>query len=249
MPGYSPSGLFKPGKGGSHAMTREDIADVVKAFADGAQDAKRLGFDGVEIHGAHGYLIDQFFWDGTNQRDDEYGGSLKNRGRFACEIVRAVREAVGEEFAICLRWSQWKQQDYDARLARTPDELERFLAPLVEAGVDIFHCSTRRFWIPEFDGSDLNLAGWTRKITGKPTISVGSVGLDDDFIGATGMAMGGAANPTGIDDLIARMGRDEFDLIAVGRALLQDPQWLRKVREGRTDELKPFSKDALATLS
>jgi 2,4-dienoyl-CoA reductase-like NADH-dependent reductase (Old Yellow Enzyme family) len=246
VPGYSPSGMNKPGKVVGHVMSKQDIADVVRAFAEAARDAKALGFDGVEIHGAHGYLIDQFFWEGTNQRDDEYGGSLENRGRFAVEIIRAVREAVGEDFAIVLRFSQWKQQDYSARLVQTPEELERFLAPLVEAGVDIFHCSTRRFWEPEFPGSDLNLAGWTRKLTGKPTMSVGSVGLDDDFIGQAGMAMGGDAAPVGIDELVRRMAADEFDLVAVGRALLQDPQWLIKVRDGRTDELAPFNKMSLA---
>src|SRR5690606_879812 len=241
VPGCSPSGMDKPGKVVGHVMTPEAIQAVVRAFAEAARDAKALGFDGVEIHGAHGYLIDQFFWEGTNQRDDEYGGSLENRGRFAEEIIRAVRAEVGEDFAIMLRYSQWKQQDYDARLAQTPEELERFLAPLVAAGVDVFHCSTRRFWLPEFEGSDLNLAGWTKKITGKPTMSVGSVGLDDDFIGSTGMAMGGSANVTGLDELVRRMANDEFDLIAVGRALLQDPQWLQKVRDGRLDEIKPFS--------
>lgn len=249
VPGYSPSGLFKPGKVNGHAMTQQDIDEVVAAFAESAGHAKRLGFDGVEIHGAHGYLIDQFFWEGTNQRDDAYGGSLENRTRFACEIVRAVREAVGEDFAILLRYSQWKQQDYTAKLARNPEELERFLAPLVEAGVDIFHASTRRFWEPEFEGSDLNLAGWTRKLTGKPVMTVGSVGLDGDFIGDGNFDMKSTAAPMAIDNLVERLGREEFDLVAVGRALLQDSQWLLKIREGRMDELEPFSKAALATLS
>ncbi len=246
VPGYSPCGMAKPGKVVGHAMTKQDIDEVVLAFADAARDAKALGFDGVEIHGAHGYLIDQFFWEGTNQRDDEYGGSLENRGRFAVEIIRAVRAAVGDDFAIVLRYSQWKQQDYNARLVQTPEELGRFLAPLVEAGVDIFHCSTRRFWEPEFDGSDLNLAGWTKKLTGKPAMTVGSVGLDDDFIGDAGMAMGGDAAPVGIDELVRRMAADEFDLVAVGRALLQDPQWLEKIRDGRSEELTPFNKMSLA---
>jgi len=245
--GYSPSGIAKTqGKVVGHAMSKDDIADIVRAFAEAARDAKALGFDGVEIHGAHGYLVDQFFWEGTNQRDDEYGGSMDNRGRFAVEIIRAVRAAVGEDFAIVLRYSQWKQQDYTARLAHTPEELEQFLAPLVAAGVDIFHCSTRRFWEPEFAGSDLNLAGWTKKLTGKPTMTVGSVGLDGDFIGEGGMASGGDAPPVEIDELVRRLAADEFDLVAVGRALLQDPQWLQKVKEGRRDELATFNKMSLA---
>ena len=248
-PAHSPSGLFKPGKPNGHAMTREDIQATVKAFADSARAAKEIGFDGVEIHGAHGYLIDQFFWEGTNQRDDEYGGSLEKRTRFAVEIVEAVREAVGEDFAIVLRYSQWKQQDYEARLAQTPEELERFLAPLVKAGVDVFHASTRRFWVPEFDGSDMNLAGWTRKLTGKPTISVGSVGLDDDFIGRNNKGMGQTAQPMGIEELERRLERDEFDLIAIGRALLQDPNWLVKMRDQAGDGIEPFTKAALGSLS
>ena len=249
VPGYSPSGLFKPGKPSGHTMTRADIQDVVRAFADSARAAKEAGFDGVEIHGAHGYLIDQFLWEGTNQRDDEYGGSIEKRGRFAVEVVKAVREAVGEDFAIVFRYSQWKQQDYDAKLAHNPDELRRLLAPLVDAGVDIFHASTRRFWLPEFEGSDLNLAGWTKELTGKPVISVGSVGLDDDFIGGNNQGMGGTANPTGLDELARRMDNSEFDLIAVGRALLQDPNWLVKMREGREEQITPFTKEALTSLS
>jgi len=155
---------------------------------------------------------------------------------------------VGEEFAIVLRFSQWKQQDYDAKLAENPEELERFLMPFVDAGVDIFHASTRRFWLPEFEGSDLNLAGWTKKITGKPTISVGSVGLDGDFLNSP-EGMGGTANPAALDELTRRMDNDEFDMIAVGRALLQDPNWLLKVKEGREEEIAPFTKKALGSLS
>ena len=248
-PGYSPSGLFKPGKPNGEAMTLKDIQDVIQAFADSARAAKEIGFDGVEIHGAHGYLLDQFFWEGTNQRDDQYGGSLENRARFGVEIVEAVRAAVGEDFAIVLRFSQWKQQDYEARLAETPEELERFLKLFTDAGVDVFHASTRRFWTPEFEGSDLNLAGWTRKLTGKPVISVGSVGLDDDFIGANNQGIGGNANPKGIEELAKRMAADEFDMIAVGRVLLQDPNWLVKMRSGQHDDIEPFTKAALGSLS
>jgi 2,4-dienoyl-CoA reductase-like NADH-dependent reductase (Old Yellow Enzyme family) len=248
VPGYSPSGVYKAGKPNGRAMSKQDIRDVVRAFGEAGRDAKALGFDGVEIHGAHGYLIDQFFWEGTNLRDDEYGGSLENRVRFAIEIVEAIRDATGPDFAIVLRYSQWKMQDYDARLAHTPQELERFLLPLVKAGVDVFHASTRRFWIPEFEGSDLNLAGWTRKISGQPTISVGSVGLTEDFISGTFASKQEAVAQAGIDELVERMRRDEFDLVAVGRALLQDPDWLVKLREGRVDEIRPFAKKALAEL-
>ncbi|MBG6489724.1 NADH:flavin oxidoreductase [Pseudomonas aeruginosa] len=248
VPGYGPMEKAKDGKVLVHGMSKADIQEVIAAFAQAARDAQAIGMDGVEIHGAHGYLIAQFFWEGSNPRDDEYGGSLANRSRFAVELVRAVRAAVGADFPIIFRFSQWKQQDYSARLVETPEGLREFLAPLVEAGVDIFHCSTRRFWIPEFEGSELNLAGWTRELTGKPTITVGNVGLDGSeflqFFGKTDEV----AQPASIDGLVERLDKGEFDLVAVGRALLVDPEWAVKVREGRIGDIKPFSREALASL-
>lgn len=144
------------------------------------------------------------------------------------------------------RYSQWKQEAYDARLAETPQQLEAVLAPLAAAGADAFHASTRRYWLPEFDDSDLNLAGWTKKLTGRPAITVGSVGLDGDFNKAF---QGEGAPVHGLDNLLDRMERDEFDLVAVGRALLQDPQWAEKVLTGRFDALAPYDAASLKTLS
>jgi 2,4-dienoyl-CoA reductase-like NADH-dependent reductase (Old Yellow Enzyme family) len=203
----------------------------------------------VEIHGAHGYLLDQFLWEGTNRRDDEYGGSIAKRGRFVVEIIQACREAVGPDFPISLRYSQWKQQDYGARLATTPQELEEILLPFVDAGVDIFHCSQRRFWEPEFEGSDLNLAGWTRRITGRPTITVGSVSLDADFIPAPGEMTFKEADPASLDELLRRLENEEFDLVAVGRAMIANPDWAKLVRGGETDGLQAFRKEMLAELA
>ncbi|MGV9708228.1 NADH:flavin oxidoreductase [Streptomyces sp. NPDC003483] len=246
-PAVGPSGLTTEGaEVTGRAMTQQDLDDVIEAFAKAAADAERIGFDGVELHGAHGYLLDQFLWSGTNRRTDAYGGDPVARARFSAEITAAVRAAVSPDFPVLFRYSQWKQQAYDARLAETPEELEAILAPLAEAGVDVFHASTRRYWLPEFDGSDLNLAGWTKKLTGKPAISVGSVGLDGEFLKAF---QGEGSSVRGIDDLLDRLERDEFDLVAVGRALLQDPEWAAKVLAGRFDELKPYDAAALRTLS
>ncbi|MEU3614205.1 NADH:flavin oxidoreductase [Streptomyces sp. NPDC006872] len=246
-PAVGPSGLRLDGtEGAGKAMTQRDLDDVIGAFAEAAAAAERIGFDGVELHGAHGYLLDQFLWAGTNRRTDAYGGDHVDRAKFAAEIVAAVRETVSAEFPIIFRYSQWKSEAYDARLAETPEELEAILAPLAAAGVDAFHASTRRYWLPEFDGSDLNLAGWTKKLTGRPAITVGSVGLDGDFI----KGFAGEGSPVkGIDDLLDRLERDEFDMVAVGRALLQDPEWAAKVLGGRVDELKPYDAAALKTLS
>jgi 2,4-dienoyl-CoA reductase-like NADH-dependent reductase (Old Yellow Enzyme family) len=241
-----PSGFSKPGERTGEPMTQADIDAVIEAFAKGARDAKELGFDGVELHGAHGYLIDQFFWEATNQRSDKYGGDLVSRTRFATEIIHAVRNSVGPDFPVVLRWSQWKLQDFEAKLARTPQELERFLQPLVDAGVNSFHCSTRRFWDPEFAGSDLNLAGWTKKLTGKPVITVGSVTLNEDLMTSFGTT--NTAGVTGIDNLLDRLGRDEFDLVAIGRSLIVNPAWPGIVRRGALRELLPFNRSVLAEL-
>jgi 2,4-dienoyl-CoA reductase-like NADH-dependent reductase (Old Yellow Enzyme family) len=250
VPVESPSGLVAPGKPRGDAMPEEAIADTVAAFARAAADAQRLGFDTIEIHGAHGYLIDQFFWSGTNERTDRYGGAtLRDRSRLAGEVVSAIRAAVGPDYPIILRVSQWKQQDYAARLAATPGEMADWLQPLVDAGADVLHCSQRRFWEPEFpevDGEQgLNFAGWAKKLTGAATISVGSVGLSGEFIAAFG---GEASTSTGLGQLVDRMERDEFDLIAVGRALISDPHWVAKVRDGDDAGLKGFDATSLATL-
>ena len=241
----SPSGVTHKGKSVMPAPSEEDIADMVNSFARSAKSAKDLGFDAIEIHGAHGYLIDEFFWDVMNQREDKYGGGLPERATFAAEIIAECRKAVGDDMPIILRFSQWKQQDYSVRLAETPEALGAFLQVLTDAGVDVLHCSQRRFWEPEFEGSDLNLAGWTKKLTGVPTITVGSVGLNGDFIDAFA---GKGAEAASLDELLERLDKGEFDLVAVGRALLQDPHWATKVKEGRFGDLAAYDGQALGTL-
>src|SRR5690606_12571515 len=128
------------------------------------------------------HLLDQFFWSGTNRRAELFGGAtLSERSRFAIYVVMSVRAAVGPDFPVLLRLSQWKQQDYSVRLAPSPDKMAEWLVPLVEAGADFLYCSQRRFWdaeFPEVDGdAGLNFAGWAKKLTGAAAISVGSVGL------------------------------------------------------------------------
>ncbi len=246
-PPDSPSGLALPDKPLGSPLKEEEVADVIAAFARAAGHAERLGFDAVELHGAHGYLIDQFFWEGTNRRDDRFGGpTLPERSRFAAEILKAVRHAVSDDFPVIIRLSQWKLQDYAVKLATTPRDMEAWLQPLADAGADAFHCSQRRFWEPEFEGSDLNFAGWAKTLTGKPSITVGSVGLTGEFISGFG---GEPSRPAPLDELLRRLERGDFDLVAVGRALLADPEWALKIRAGRSDELTDFSRDVMATLS
>lgn len=223
-------------------MTEEDIADVIAGFARSAANAKAVGFDGIAIHGAHGYLLDTFLWHETNLRADSWGGDVIRRTRFAVELVKAVRAAAGG-LPVMLRYSQWKQQDYDARLASNPAELEAMLGPIADAGVDIFDASTRYYHKPAFDGSPLTLAGWTRKITGKPTMAVGGIGLNkelkDTFVGAVDVA-------DNVADVARRIEAGEFDLAGVGRSLLSDPAWAVKARRG--EPFAPFNMAALGQL-
>lgn len=241
--GWLPPAPFE----GPQNMSLNDVHAAIDAFGRAAADAKALGFDTIEVHAAHGYLIDQFFWGHTNQRTDEYGGeTIKERSRFAVDVIKSVRKAVGPEMALIVRLSQWKMENFAARLAETPQELEEWLNPLVEAGVDIIHGSQRRFWEPEFEGSDLNFAGWAKKITGLPTITVGSVGLNSDFI--TSFSEGKSSGTSDLNELIRRYERGDFDLVAVGRAVLQDPHWVTKVREGSMDQIEEFTAAAVAKL-
>ncbi len=247
------------------ALSTEEAEEVIASFARAGKAARDIGCDAIEIHGAHGYLIDGFFWDKTNLREDRFGGSFEKRNQFAVELVKAIRVAVGPDFPIIFRHSQWKPDNYFAKVADTPEMLEKWLGPISDAGVDLFHSSMRRFWLSEFEGSELNLAGWVKKITGKPTIAVGSVGLDKD---AAGQSINEAPSDSAVeppknfidrfghdsgfvslDKLVQRMENEEFDLIAVGRASLAEPEWPNKVRDGRTGEIAPYSKEVLKVLT
>ncbi|TDZ45435.1 NADH:flavin oxidoreductase [Mycobacteroides franklinii] len=238
----SPSGLAGDASPRGRALQTGELAPLAEQYGTAALNARNAGFDAVELHGAHGYLLDQFLWERTNVRADGYGGSATDRVRFPVEVVRAVRAAVGPDFPILYRFSQWKQADYAATLANTPAELEDLLAPLVEAGVDVFHPSTRRHYVPAFpdlEGADgqLSLAGWTKRVTGLPAIAVGSVGLQTEFKPSEVRDI----EPAPVEAVLRQFANSEFDVIAVGRALLSDPEWVNKLRFGRQDEFVGFN--------
>jgi 2,4-dienoyl-CoA reductase-like NADH-dependent reductase (Old Yellow Enzyme family) len=231
-----------------NSMSEADIAQTIEAFAKAAAIAQSLGFDAVEVHGANGNLIDQFLWEESNSRTDQWGGNLLNRTRFAAEILRAIRAELGPHYPVIFRMSQFKQQAYDARIAQNPNELATILQALSDAGADAFHASQRRFWEPAFEGSPLNLAGWAKVLSGKPSITVGSVGLNGPDITQLLSGNGGNAGPAGLDQLRSRLDCGEFDLVAVGRALLSDPTWANKVQEGRLQDLRGFNLASLGSL-
>ena len=223
--------------------TLEEIEEAVEAYGVAALSAKNLGFDGVEVHGAHGYLIDQFLWNATNLRDDEYGGDITRRSRFARDIVKRIREKVGPDFPIVIRLSTWKQQDYTAKLVETPEEWAAVVTPIADAGVDAFHLSQRRYWQGEL-GTDLNLAAWTKKLTGKTTITVGSVSLDNSM--AEMMQGLGSSPENNLAPLLDGIERGDFDMVAVGRAMIANPDWPQRIYSGTP--LKPYSLKMLQAL-
>lgn len=246
-----PSGLWGPR--GGHTSTSpafiakviepteppsdETIQDVADAFVRSAHAAMSIGFDGIAVHGAHGYLIDTFFWHETNKRTGRWGGDIRARAEFAVQIVRGLRQAVGPDKPVIFRYSQFKAQDYAARIANTPEELRQFIEPLAEAGVDVFDVSARHFDRPAFDDSTLSLAGWTKKLTGCTTMAVGGIGLTRDTAIVTDY---------NLHRVVARFENGEFDLIAVGRSLLNDANWVSKVRNG--ESFLPFTTAAFDTL-
>ena len=240
VPARSPSGIDLDGKPFGEQLTTAQIDGIIESYARAAATAQRLGFDGIELHGAHGYLPDQFVWRRTNRRTDRYGLNDDHGTTFPVEVVRAVREAVGPAMALGYRYSQWKVERYDSRIAEDPHELEAILLPIAEAGVDIVHASGRRHWRPEFpDHGDLSFAGWTKKITGLPVITVGSVGIDTPF-GAD--APTGDSNHERLRTLVRQFEDGEYDVVALGRALLGDPAWVNKTAGIDPDPIVAYQK-------
>ena len=150
--GLSSTGKSDPSHGfRCQAMTTADIKEAVNAFAEGARRAREAGLDGVELHGANGYLITQFLSSAINDRKDEYGGSLENRARFVLDVVRAIRKRVGSDFHLQMKISAVEHADAVSFFGIGPagntlDDSVRVCQWLVEAGVDAIHVSTGAFF-------------------------------------------------------------------------------------------------------
>ncbi|MEU8003519.1 12-oxophytodienoate reductase [Catellatospora sp. NPDC049111] len=232
---WSPSAVPEPGRPLAHPMSLTDADTILTAYAEAARVAARAGFDAIEIHAAHGYLLDEFLWPRTNRRTDRYGGSAAGRARFPAEVVRAVRAAVPADMPVIVRFSQFKERDFDARIADSPAELATILEALAGAGATVLHASQRRFWQPVFPGSPLNLAGWAKRITGLSAITVGGVGLTRDFLEP--------GRETSLTGLVQRLTDGEFDLVALGRILLGNPHWVTLAAGGRIEGIEDYRKE------
>jgi len=245
-PSLSPSGLVQEGRINGLAMTSQDLEDTKAAYVQSAIIAQEVGADGIEVHGAHGYLLDLFLWHETNKREDEYGGAtLVERARFPEEIVADIREATGADFIISFRFSQWKEVDYGARIADHPDDLRPFIQRLERAGVNLFHVSTRRFdapaW-PELD-PERSLASWVKTMTTVPVIAIGSVGLSTDLAQDI---FDDQEPELQVEQDLARVRRGlaagDFDFIGVGRAQIANTDFVARVRNNQLSDLRNFRK-------
>ena len=247
-PALSPSGLIQGGRPNGRAMTRQDLQELKLAYVEAARHAQSLGFDGVEVHSAHGYLLDQFLWAETNRREDEYGGdSLAARARYSVEIAAAIREAVGESFVISYRFSQFKEVDYGARIASSPEDLQPMLKLLRAAGVDLFNVSSRRCRKPEWPErahSSYTIAEWVKSMTDAPVMTCGSVGVNVEMFAN----LFDDEEPTqqsverDLDFLGERVARGTLDLVGVGRMHIANNDFVNKVRAGRFADLALFNK-------
>jgi 2,4-dienoyl-CoA reductase-like NADH-dependent reductase (Old Yellow Enzyme family) len=221
---WTPSGIGPD----TRTMAGADFDTLISAYASAAVVAARAGFDAVEIHAAHGYLLDEFLWSHTNRRTDRWGGTPARRAAFPAAVVRAAASA---SLPVIVRFSQFKERDYTARIASDPAELATLLEAFADAGAAMLHASQRRFWEPAFEGSPLNLAGWARRLTGLPTITVGSVGLTRDFPHSTMMRR-----------LLDGLTDGEYDLVALGRILLGNPAWATLTAAGHLDKISDYVK-------
>lgn len=229
------------------AMTEDIIASTIARFVQAALHAREIGCDALEIHAAHGYLLDSFLDPAVNTRQDAYGGNEENRMRFPREVIRAVRSAVGADFVILLRLSQWAIENYAMQKFPDSTALSRHLKAFAEDGADVFHLSTRRATDPAFpdEHATRTLAGWARHFTDRPVIAVGGVALGLPMDQSYGDAVSPVADPS---PALCLVDSGECDLLAVGRSLIANPDWVQVVRDQGWQALQPYHKGLLENL-
>jgi len=192
-------------------MTTEDIDDVIENFAAAAERAVDAGFDGVEVHGANGYVLDQFLTTYTNERDDEYGGDVENRIRPTAEVVEAVQAATPADFVVGVRVSQSKVNDPDYRWPGGEDDAEVVFGALSDAGADYLHVTEEDATAPAFDEG--------------PTLTE----LADKYGDAPVIANGALEDP----DAARATVEESADLITLATGALANPDWPTRVAEDR----------------
>lgn len=209
MASYHGSGPYRLPR----AMSEAEIAEAVDGFAQAARLAVEVaGFDAVEIHGANGYLLDQFLTDYSNQREDGWGGDIVGRARLSLEVSRAVRQSVGSEVPVGLRLSQSKVNDFEHRWAGAEADALRLFGALAQADLDYLHLTAYEAWRPAFGSEGPSLTSLARRSL--PTMSL--------------IANGGLHEP---ERALQSLG-DGADLVALARGALANPDWPQRLRRG-----------------
>lgn len=218
MPFYRGAGQYAV----PDAMTTAEISSAVEGFTAAAVLAREAGFDGVEIHGANGYLLDQFLTEHTNLREDEYGGDVARRLRLTVEVAEAVRSAVGTDFVVGVRVSQGKVNDFVHKWSGGEGEAATVFKTLGRLPIDYLHTTDFEAWAPAF-GEGPSLAALARRYGGKPIIANGSLHHPER---AAGM-----------------VHHEEADVVSLGRGALANHDWPRRLAEGMA--LDEFDKGIL----
>jgi 2,4-dienoyl-CoA reductase-like NADH-dependent reductase (Old Yellow Enzyme family) len=204
-------------------MTNEEIKHIIKHFVEAADNARQAGFDGVEVHGANGYLLDQFLTEYTNQRTDVYGGSTENRVRIIVEVLHAIRQAMGSDFVVGVRISQGKVNDYEYKWSKGEADAELIFSKIAEAKPDYIHITEYDAMNPAFGDQGPSLAQLAKEYGQLPVIANGS--LED---------------PQKAEEII-RQGH--ADIISLGKGALANPDWVNRVQQ--ENPLKAFDGDVL----
>jgi 2,4-dienoyl-CoA reductase-like NADH-dependent reductase (Old Yellow Enzyme family) len=195
-------------------MNLFDIEHVIHGFVETAKGAMAAGFNGVEIHGAHGYLINQFLSTYSNKRTDSYGGSVENRYRFAHEVIQAVRKVIPGDSLLTFRISNWGVADMEVSLFGSNGEYLDVIKLLSQEPIDAISVSTYRYSDKAFE-TDQNMAQITREATGLPIMICGSI----------------------YDRVTAEDAINNADIVLSAKSILLNPDWVEDVRSGRSLEL------------
>lgn len=194
-------------------MTREDIDDVLEGFAQAATNAKAAGFDGIELHGANGYLLDQFLTDYTNQREDLYGGNTEGRLRLILDTIKITRKAVGDDYLVGIRISQAKVNDFDHKWGGEKEDAETIFTALGIAGLDFIHVTEFQADQPAFEEGGPTLASLAKQYSGLPIVVNGNLNTPE-----RGEAM---------------LKNGDVDLITLGKTALANKDWVQKAAAGK----------------
>ncbi|PLV63893.1 NADH:flavin oxidoreductase [Erwinia sp. B116] len=209
-------------------LTGSEIQDIIESFADAASRAVTdAGFDGIEIHGANGYLLDQFLTDDTNQRTDKWGGDTAARLALSLEVIKAIRNRVGKRIPVGIRISQGKVNDFFHKWAQGEEDARVVFSQLAASGIDYLHLTEFEAWKPAFEGNPASLVALARKYAPDLTI----------------IANGNLHDPNRAVQVL----NEGADMIALGRGALANHDWPHRVKYHQP--LNAFDSSILAPIA